>query len=483
MKNNLMVLLTLCLCLPGLTFAGEKEDELITKVTEAYGGDLIRELASFRIEDRFIAPATGQSISPDLTEVGSSRQVLVVDIKNNRAVYDSWNEGRQGGFQNSVISDGENAQTINYQSGTYGKAANADPKVFAGGTMRTSDTVLVYELNQVKDKAVLGEDVVYMNRPHHTLSMPFPSSPDLKLFIDAKTFLVSRMQRINPQLGSLDYVYGKHKQHNGVGYASTINFLIAGVPNIISTMHEATFNFEPSADLFALADGLEAEGERIDTSEMLVNKISDRVFHIGQGGGFSLFVDSGVGTIAAGGYPALKARFARFQSESDNYQPLTHQVVTHHHSDHIGGMAEAIELGARLVTVDENVAAIKAGTSPTPEDRHFYRIGSRASFGRGSNRVDIYEVSTIHAASFLVTYVPADKLVFIADHMGSPFAKGLPVANSGTVDMLAALEALDIDIRKIATAHNARIFSMQDMKDSVAAYKPSKCSGDRPICG
>ena len=39
-------------------------------------------------------------------------------------------------------------------------------------------------------------------------------------------------------------------------------------------------------------------------------------------------------------------------------RPLRYQVVTHHHSDHLGGIGEALDLGATLVTVAGNVEPI-----------------------------------------------------------------------------------------------------------------------------
>jgi metal-dependent hydrolase (beta-lactamase superfamily II) len=41
-----------------------------------------------------------------------------------------------------------------------------------------------------------------------------------------------------------------------------------------------------------------------------------------------------------------------------NHKQLRYQVVTHHHQDHLGGLNEAIDLGATLVTVEDNVNAI-----------------------------------------------------------------------------------------------------------------------------
>jgi len=278
MKKHLLIALALLFMIPQAANAGEEEDKLIDQLVAAYGGDAVANLSSYRIESSFLNPTTGQSNVPSLTEVASSKSVLMVDAKNNKGVSDNWNEGRSGGFQNAVVSDGEKGYTINYQAGTYGEAGNADPHVFAGGTMRSTDIVLVHELSKVKDKATKGEDQMYMNRLHHTITMPFPSSPDLTLFIDAETFLVSKMLRVNPQLGDLDYAFSNYKEQNGVTYASGFVFSIAGDPNIISVSRDMTFNFPVSDDMFTLPEGLNEEGTRIDTSEMLVNKISNNFY-------------------------------------------------------------------------------------------------------------------------------------------------------------------------------------------------------------
>ncbi|MFQ3243598.1 MAG: glyoxylase-like metal-dependent hydrolase (beta-lactamase superfamily II) [Arenicella sp.] len=482
MTQRLLVSLLTLLAVSSNSIAGEKEDKLIEKLSEAYGGEALTSLSSYKIVDHFLAPTSGQSHSPSLMEVSSSKQVLQVDLKNNRAIYDTWNQGRSGAFQGSIISDGEKAYTINYPAGTYGDANNADPHVFAGGSMRTSGTVLAYELTKAGDKAVLKEDVSFMNRPHHVLTMPFLSSSDLNLYIDAQTSLISKMVRENPALGDLSYVYSGHTKIGELVSATSINFFIDGQPNLISTKHALTFNQPLDPSSVTLPSDLKAEGQRIDASEMVINKISDGVYHIGQNGGFSLFADTSIGTVAAGGYAGLTARLKNFAKASGRFKPLSHQIVTHHHSDHIGGLGEAVQLGARLVTVDHNVETIKQSITPEPADTVFYRSGPRTTLGDGRNRIEVYEVSTSHAASFLVMYAPAEKTVFIADHYGSPFAKGLPNASLSSVEMFNPLKNLDIDIEKIATAHNARIFSMKELTDSSGAFKEVVCSASRPVC-
>lgn len=477
-----IAMLIMALAVPFTAFAGEKEDALIAKITDAYGGHALINLSNFTVRDEFLNVTFGQGHTPNLRDLGRSRQILTMDVKNKKAVYDTWFEGRGGANQNSTVSDGEKAYNVNYQAGTYGEADNADPYSFAGGSMRTSDVLLVHELNKVKDKAELLEDTRYMNRAHHVIKMPFPLSPDLNLYVDADTFLISKMVRQNPQLGNLDYVYSDYKKNNGVTYASSINFFIAGQPSAISTSHELSFNGDLPSNTFTLSEGLSQEGQTIDTTDMRVTKVSDRIYHVGQGNAYSLFADTNIGIVGVGGYTGLMDRFKHFQSETKSYKPLVYQVITHHHSDHVGGLGDAAELGARLVTVAENIDAVNAATSGELSGRDFVKVDARATFGEGRDRVEVYEVSTIHAASFLVTYLPSAKTVFIADHFGSPFADVTPVATQSSVDMLAALDKLDIDIKKIATAHNARIFKMADLRKSVAEFKPAVCSGDRPVC-
>jgi hypothetical protein len=224
------------------TIAGETEDALIDKVTKAYGGEALANLSSYIVDVRFLAPATGQSRTPDLVYLGATNQFLTVDLKANKARFENAFFGRGGTFMNATITNGEQASAINYQTMSYGEAPSADIYTIAGGTMRTTDSLLAYELNKARDKAEYLEAVDYMNRPHETIKMPFPQSPDLTLYIDSETHLISRMVRTNPQVGQLDYIFSNYKAHNGITYAASINFLIAGDFNLISTRHVLQFN-------------------------------------------------------------------------------------------------------------------------------------------------------------------------------------------------------------------------------------------------
>ena len=209
---------------------------------------------------------------------------------------------------------------------------------------------------------------------------------------------------------------------------------------------------------------------------------SGNVYHIGQNTGFSIFVDTGSEVIGCGGYPGLTDRLAKFREETGNFRPLRYQVVTHHHQDHLGGIDEALALGATLVTVDFTVPVIRKTSRLEPGDGRFLTVNERLTLGEGRGRVEIYDVSTNHSASNLLFYVPSVEALFMADHFGGPFADGVPVANTNTVSMAEALEPLDLDISRVVTAHNARVYTGRDFEASVRAYRDYDCPDDRPLC-
>jgi glyoxylase-like metal-dependent hydrolase (beta-lactamase superfamily II) len=215
---------------------------------------------------------------------------------------------------------------------------------------------------------------------------------------------------------------------------------------------------------------------------MVVNRLSKGVYHVGQGNGFSIFVDTPDGVIGCGGYAGLAQRFERFQQESGSHRPLRYQVVSHHHTDHLGGMGEALDMGAMLVTVPDNIEPIKQASDRDPESGRFLTMGERMTLGSGDQRVELYNVSTTHANNYLLFYVPGVRTLFMADHFNTPYEEGAPVANLNTVSMNEALEPLDINYKKIVTAHGARVYSTGDFVASVKAYRDFDCPQDRPLC-
>lgn len=471
-----------------VTGAAQAQDDefdvgaLIDRVVAAYGGDALTEMRNYEIVEAYIGPNLGQSWAPELSDLNRNNLRLVHDIENGRAYFESYFKARGGIFPNLIIVNGEEAWTVNLLINRHGEANSADPYTFGGGTMRTTDTLLARQLHMSREEAEYLGPTTWLNRPHEQVKMPFPLSPDLILFIDAETHLVTRMTRENPQLGALDYVFDEHAEVDGVMAAKRVFFSVAGDPNLIGTGRTVRFNRDLDDGLFELPANTEPEGERIDTSEMVVNRLANNVYHIGQNGGYSIFVDTGTEVVGCGGYPGLRDRLAKFQEATGAHKRLAYQVVTHHHNDHLGGIDEALSLGATLVTVDDTVEVIRDLSQLAPESGRFLTVNGRMTLGDGKDRVEIYDVSTVHSRSNLLFYVPATRTVFMADHFGSPYAEGVPAATRNTVSMAEALEPLELNYNRIVTAHNARVYTARDFERSVQSFRDFDCPDDRPLC-
>jgi flavorubredoxin len=128
------------------------------------------------------------------------------------------------------------------------------------------------------------------------------------------------------------------------------------------------------------------------------------------------------------------------------------------------------------------VPVIEAASQLSPESGRFLNVNNRMTLGEGKNRVELYDVSTIHSASNLLFYVPSTRTLFIADHFGGPYAEGVPTANRNTVSMAAALEPLDLDFRRVVTAHNPRVYTNGDFEASVKSYRDYDCPDNLPLC-
>ena len=479
---NRIALVLIVIFFTPLGFAGEA-DALINEVTAVYGGDAVTNMTSIRSHDRFLTVAIGQGHSPARQETNQNHNIVHIDLKNKRFLTEFWGSSRGGSFQGATIFDGEKSTAVDYIQRQWSEAQQTDFYLAAGGSLRTNDTFLVYELNRVRDQVKLLGDERFMGRSHTKLGMPFPGSPDLVLFIDNKTKLISRMLRVNPQAGNLDYIFSGHKTEAGVVSATQITFLIAGAINFVSTTHDVEVNVPMTDELLRVPTDFSAAGERNDGTVEVVNKINDYIYHVGQGGGFSLFVRTSDGLVGAGGYAALTNRLKQYQAESGQHYPLTYQVITHHHTDHIGGVGEAVGLGAKLLTPASNFTAVKENvTDRELKDSDFVAVDSRMTIGAGKNRVELYEVSTAHSDAYLIVYVPTEKLIFIADHMGTPFKRGPAVSNLNLVTMYEALVDLDLDVKRIATAHGPRIFSFKEMVAAASKFDPVTCADDREIC-
>ncbi len=475
MKIKHLAVLTYCVLTTG-ALAGDAENELIKKITDAYGGQAVSEIKTLKIETNYKTPAVGQSASPTQLDIGLLKDRVVVDFTNKRVSEISWRLTNNGPRLGERFHNGETGHSINYMRGTHVDREDYTFYRVAGGNLRMLDLGLVKLLNDAPKGAALGDTVFLKGRLHHTLTFPMPETADITIFVDNETHLISKMTRP----GGLSYVYSNHQETDGLTYAGSTDFFIGGQPNMVSLSRKLTVNPSVFGE-FGMPEGIETiSGGMLDTSEMMAKEVTDGVYLAGKRAGFSMFVDTGEYFIGVGGYLKLTERFNAVKELTGLNKPLKFQVVTHHHSDHIAGLGEAIKLGAKLVTVEVHVQSLKAALGSEGIEAGLLLVDGETSLAGG--KVQLFDIATSHSDQFLLLYMPEEQLIFSADHFSTQVKNALPGPSFGAVTFLRALERLGVEIKTLYDAHTPHVFTMDDLRSVAAKYTGNLCMPGHEIC-
>ena len=226
-------LLAVMILLPGGVKAGEKEDEVIARVTEAYGGEKLLTLQSIRGSNLRFAPTTTRDTSaPNSPEGIYNPEEFVFDIRNGRASSEFTGYRRSGTVHQRSIFNGENVVEVDFRSGTWSVAMAADSSssiyesaidYTIGGAMLYYDILWVWRVNQNPEVAeYLGQEV-YRGVLHDRIRFPFPGLSGLPytLYISTETNLLTKATRTSTSGGEVIYSFVDHRTRDGFTYAAT----------------------------------------------------------------------------------------------------------------------------------------------------------------------------------------------------------------------------------------------------------------------
>lgn len=457
-------------------FAGEKEDVLIAKIVDAYGGDRLTNLRSVRFQEEYKNAFPGQGYTSGYVEFTPLKQDAQFDLANQRASIEGWSANWNFSFNNRTVSVDDDIVAINYNTATYQPAASPDYYTAFGPMIRSTDVLLAYELANRTDSAEHQGEEIYIGRPHEIISFEIPNSPPLTLHVDAESGWISKMTRETP-FGALTYQFRDHTMVNGVGYGSNFEFFVGEDANLVTINRTMTVNTVRSS-AFSIDRSIEEEPARVDTSEMTVDEIGDGVHLAGTGNAYTMFVDAGDYVVGVGGYAGLSDRFTAYKEAAGHDKPLRYQIVTHHHTDHLGGMADALALGAIFVTPANAVANVNTAAGAEIPGDQLQIIDGHASVGP----VEVHDIWTSHAESYALAYVPSVKAAFQADHYNGNYVDGPSPAGIGTVTLKRAIDELGLDVDTLLSAHGRKANAWSDVEAAVAAYDSDPCLANRAIC-
>lgn len=97
-------------------------------------------------------------------------------------------------------------------------------------------------------------------------------------------------------------------------------------------------------------------------------------------------------------------------------------------------------------------------------------VVDRISIDSGDREIQIIDIGpTAHTEHLLVAYLPAEGLLFEADHFALPRVGPIPPAVSSTRSFAEALAGQELRVKQIVSAHSPRVATMDDLRQALEA--------------
>lgn len=455
------------------------ENTIISKVTETYGGKTLTLVKSISITDHNIMIASGQGESPEQPGFFRINEVLTIDFKNKRKSMLSWRVSRTSTDLEKFIFDGSQGRIYDILNHKYAQEDWVTYDSTGDSIMRKSDTMIARSLSKNNTKVSYQGEAFYLGSLHQKLNVKIGGGAEYTIFIDKQLGLISKMVRKHPSAGEISYAFSNHKKSGGLTFAQDLNFTVSGQTRLVSIERNITVNPDLE-EAFAVPDGYTNWGQVLNSSELVVNKLADNVYHIGKERSFTLFVDAGDYFIASGGHSGLTEKFKALKEFTGVEKPLNYMISTHHHDEHFPSLKEAVVLGAKIVTVEQHIAPINKSINEEAGKNNIMLIKDKVSLGNGA--VEIYNISTQHADNYLLVYVSAAKLVFAEDHFETQLKTAMPRVHKDMVVFRKAMESLPISVERLIDGHSPRQLTITEFNTATDTFTDFTCPAGFSIC-
>ncbi|XOV78075.1 MAG: hypothetical protein ACFHVJ_14135 [Aestuariibacter sp.] len=475
MERLFKVLAGIWLVLTTAAYASDVEQEVISKVIKAYGGESLTSMKSLIVRDRYKTITRDGGVRPGLDAVSRLHSTLIIDYVHGRKSVKNWRVDATGKRLGQIMFDGTSGWSINYLRGSHVMREDLTHKRVGAGMMRLLDTTLVRLLTDAVDTANYEGQTTLLGRVHDKLSFKINGSVDVTLYIDNTTGLITQMERTN----GVHYVYSEHRIKDGITYASDTNQFRHGRPATITLSREIEVNPDVSKAFILPKDTKPLEGMR-DVSKMQVKTIGEDVYLVGKGVRSSIFVDTGDYFIAAGSLSGFEARMKAVNEKIGAEKSVRYFVVPEHHPGHMGDIKKIATMGVQFVTVDSHLLSLKKRIGNELSDDRFILVDGVLDLADG--KVQLHDISTITSEHFLLFYIPGTKLVYTMDEFGANLLNSVPSADKRMLSFRDAIEAIDIDVQQFAHVHGTGVLTLEQFRQVTDAYQEGFCPDGHTIC-
>lgn len=287
----------------------------------------------------------------------------------------------------------------------------------------------------------------------------------------------------DPVLGDTRMVtsYSDYRDIAGIKFPMRIRQTSGGFPVLDVTVKEVQTN----ADITALQipEAARNVGERV-TNE----KVAEGVWLLGGGSHNSVAIEMRDHMVLVE-TPLNDARTQAVIAQAKTLapgKPIRFAINSHSHFDHAGGVRTAVAEGATIVTQAANVPFFESAFAQAnrvrpdrmaQEGRRLstLSVGDKLAIGDASRPMELHRITdSVHSDSFLMVYLPNEKLLIEADAFtpGAPNSPPPAVPNANHVNLIANIERLGLKVDRILPLHG-RVVPLSDLYAAAGKSMPA----------
>jgi glyoxylase-like metal-dependent hydrolase (beta-lactamase superfamily II) len=441
---------------------------IIDAAVEAHGGEaLLEDLQTLTVENKTVNYSVDQSrgTEPPWDKTDASG-VNSIDIEQSIFVNTAANNG--GGFEsrNGTIINGEESYQIDYRAGTVARIAEPDFATASGPFVRVTPALLIRTLNDRSANAYYLGDTELDGKMYDVVGFSMTVGPAISMYFDKDTHLLHRSERVFPGFGLVEYEFRDYKSEAGIPFNQNFVLFLNGERNLERA--NVSMKINAPLDELLVADSKLTTIPELRPDPLSRQEIAEGVWLIGGNGTYAMFVDMGDYIFAAGGTGGGADRLDSIR-EVVGEKPIRFGMITHHHFDHLLGVADYEEEGATIITAAAHERIVRRAASDT-EGVSLTLVTDRMTLETDDRRVEIIDIGpTAHTEHLLVAYLPTEGILFEADHFSLPQEGPIPPAVESTRSFAKALGRLNLDVRVLLSAHSSKAGTMDDLQTALEA--------------
>lgn len=406
----------------------------------------------------------------------SYEEETVIDLVMNRMAVEQKNKGAGFRGHGRIVLTGDGGQTFDLLNRTTTPiaAATAQPQQFAQYQRRLPSLILRTALQRNTTLRYVGEDTVNGSK-HHAITFVHVDGVQMALYIDAKTNLISKYELIYADAVTGDdaseIYFTDYRKSGAFLVPSTFLWKQAGEVTA-KWAYDVTFDppivdatFANSTDGFRVQPANAAQQRKVG-----VEKLGDGVYLVNNlgGGVYNVmaveFADHVVVVEAPLNSQVADQAIVEIKKAIPG-KPIKYIAITHHHSDHSGGLRAFVAEGATVVTTPRNATYVKSlvaskqladGLAKSARALSLELLdGKKRVFSDGTQTLELYDIGpNPHASEMVVAYLPKQRIVFQGDLFFSPYdGQSLGFAQEPTRHLAARIRELGLNVDKLAGVH------------------------------